>query len=479
MAPNSVPTSNQRDVAAYTHSYDLYGNRQIKDGFWGNPRIRRVVTKQRFEYHDANHRPSCFKKDCECRFLFPKLPHTKTVFDDKTKDSAFTLHRLVDGKKVDSKSWLIYPKRPIGSEYINQHSHAVSEVLNCNSNIQIGDPTHVFYSTLYTSKSTQEDDANRQKRVAMAIVRRLLRQERMILSGEMERIPSGFSEGISRLLCGLNAATSRDVVSAPMAHFLVCRHGKRFVYSHDFAPLLINQMDDTLAGRPVRGILRKSKEYSKKKKPLKDRKEVMWLDSLSNDYLFRPNRRDLNNVSLYEFTMNWEKSFQSHDGSDDDSFLSGHPGRLFTYCSRRDQMVIPRVSYVKNSLCMLADLDINNEHPSYGVQHIREVYAKTALLLFYPYRSQTDLMINGSFWTKFMVELQKKRRNMDTKFFDKGFEILQNIDDRLTMQKNGKRPKDEIDRVTTCEKHFETPGSKKRKRVNEDEFLDLSELGED
>ena len=78
-----------------------------------------------------------------------------------------------------------------------------------------------------------------------------------------------------------------------------------------------------------------------------------------------------------------------------------------------------------------------------------------------------------------MVELQKKRRNMDTKFFDKGFEILQNIDDRLTMQKNGKRPKDEIDRVTTCEKHFETPGSKKRKRVNEDKFLDLSELGED
>jgi hypothetical protein len=80
----------------------------------------------------------------------------------------------------------------------------------------------------------------------------------MILSGEMERIPNGFSEGISRLLCGLNAATSRDVVSAPMAHLLICWDGKRFNYSHDFAPLLVNQMDDTLAGRPVHGILRKS-----------------------------------------------------------------------------------------------------------------------------------------------------------------------------------------------------------------------------
>lgn len=174
-----------------------------------------MITKQRFEYHDLRHRPSCFKKNSECRFLFSKLPHTETKFDDNTRESAVTLHRLVEGKEINAKPWLVYPKRPMGAEYINQHSHAVSEVLNCNSNIQIGDPTHVFYSTLYSSKSTQEDDSNRQKRIAMAIVRRLLRQERMILTGEAERIPSGFSEGISRLLCGLNAATSRAVVSAP------------------------------------------------------------------------------------------------------------------------------------------------------------------------------------------------------------------------------------------------------------------------
>jgi hypothetical protein len=237
-------------------------------------------------------------------------------------------------------------------------------------------------------------------------------------------------------------------------------------------------MDDTLAGRPVHGILRKSKEYSKEKKAWKDRKEIMWLDSLSNDYLYRPNRSELNLVSLYEFTMYWEKEFCSHDGSNEDSFLPDHPGMLFTYCSRREQMVIPKVSYNKNSLCMIADLDIDNKYPTYGIQHVREVYAKTALLLFYPYRSLSDLVINGSYWTKFMVELRKKRRNIYSKFFDRGWEILQNIDDRLTMQKHGKRPKDEIDRVTVCEDAFQT-GSKKRKRVEQDELLDLSELDED
>jgi hypothetical protein len=399
------------------------------------------------------------------------------VLDDNTNDGLISLHRLVEKDVVYAKPWLIYPKRPIGSEYINQHSHAVSEVLNCNSNIQIGDPTHVFYSTLYSSKSTQEEDSKRQKRVAMAIVRRLLRQERMIASGQMERTPSGFSEGISRMLCGLNAATSRDVVSAPMAHFLVCNNGKRFRYSHDFAPLLISQMDDTLAGRPVRGILRKSKKFSKE--PLKHREDVLWLDSLSNDYLYRPHTRDLDGMSLYEFTMYWEKSLGAHDCSDKDhSFLPDHPGRFFASCTPREQMVIPRVSYIKNSLCMIADLDLNNNNPTGNIEHVREVYAKTALLKFYPYRRQSDLMINGSYWCRFEAELNKKRRGMRTRFWDKGFDILQNINDRLTMQKHGKRPTDEIDRLSKARTEFET-GSKKRKRASDDDLLDLSELNDD
>jgi hypothetical protein len=88
-------------------------------------------------------------------------------------------------------------------------------------------------------------------------------------------------------------------------------------------------------------------------------------------------------------------------------------------------------------------------------------------------------MVNGSYWTKFMVELRKKRRNMHTKFYDKGFDILQNIDDtRLTLQKHGKRPKDKIDRRSKC-KHAFNNGSKKRKCVEQDELLDLSELGDD
>jgi hypothetical protein len=87
-------------------------------------------------------------------------------------------------------------------------------------------------------------------------------------------------------------------------------------------------------------------------------------------------------------------------------------------------------------------------------------------------------MLNGSYWCRFETELNKKRRGMRTRFWDKGFDILQNIDDRLTMQKHGKRPTDEIDRLSKVRTEFET-GSKKRKRALDDDLLDLSELNDD
>jgi hypothetical protein len=46
------------------------------------------------------------------------------------------------------------------------------------------------------------------------------------------------------------------------------------------------------------------------------------------------------------------------------------------------------------------------------------------------------------------------------------------------MQKHGKRPTDEIDRLSKNCNEFET-GSKKRKRASDDDPLDLSELGDD
>ncbi len=62
------------------------------------------------------------------------------------------------------------------------------------------------------------------------------------------RIEPSFGEGLRRLLLGLNAATTRNVISATMAHLIPCNNGSRFVYSHDFSDLLVVLMEATLEG---------------------------------------------------------------------------------------------------------------------------------------------------------------------------------------------------------------------------------------
>jgi diphthamide biosynthesis methyltransferase len=63
----------------------------------------------------------------------------------------------------------------MGCQFINAHNTTISNVLNCNTNIQIGDASQVFYSTLYTSKSTQEEDNEKQIRTGRAVIKRIKR----------------------------------------------------------------------------------------------------------------------------------------------------------------------------------------------------------------------------------------------------------------------------------------------------------------
>jgi hypothetical protein len=276
-----------------------YGCVEMDHPFWSNSGIRSLLTKDRFEAHDCYHRKTCFKKGCECRFFFPHVPCKRTKIDADPEQGTIRWHKLVADEDIHSSPWLLVPRRPLGCEFINTHNHPMSEILNCNTNVQIGDPTQVLYSTLYSSKNTQKEDAERRQRIAGSIIRRLLREEQKIMLGKKDVMPSGFGEGISLLLSGINAATSRDVRSAPMAHLLVCQNGMRFMYSHGFCPLLVSQMEDKLENIPVTTKLRRSK---------KGGETILWADSSSDDYLHRPSSEQFNGMSFYEMTMNYKKS---------------------------------------------------------------------------------------------------------------------------------------------------------------------------
>ena len=94
-----------------------------------------------------------------------------------------TWYRLVPGDTLNVPSWMLEQKRPMGCQYMNTHCKAISEVFNCNTNIQIGDRSQVFYSTLYCGKSTQKDNAERTQRINVVICRRLLLIQQEVHSG--------------------------------------------------------------------------------------------------------------------------------------------------------------------------------------------------------------------------------------------------------------------------------------------------------
>jgi hypothetical protein len=126
---------------------------------------------------------------------------------------------------------------------------------------KIGDPSQVFYSTLYTSKSTQDEDSKKQVRIGHVIIKRikrLLEKKQHSISEDQStdamnqaRKEPSFEEGLSRVLSGLNAATTRNVISATMAHLTPCNNGSQFLYSHDFSNLLVGKLEATLEGQEL------------------------------------------------------------------------------------------------------------------------------------------------------------------------------------------------------------------------------------
>ncbi len=72
--------------------------------------------------------------------------------------------------------------------------------------------------------------ANQRKtKIEIRIGRAVIKRIKQVLNDKHEGEPS-FGEGLSRVLSGLNAATTRNVISATMAHLIPCNDGSRFVY---------------------------------------------------------------------------------------------------------------------------------------------------------------------------------------------------------------------------------------------------------
>ncbi len=79
-------------------------------------------------------------------------------------------------------------------------------------------------------------------------------------------------------------------------------------------------------------------------------------------------------------------------------FMETHPRHKFSHLIQLKFPSIPRISLPKGKLCT---------NPPHHVVGKREMYAKIALVMFFPFRRLNDLKTDGSYWRLFRTELKK------------------------------------------------------------------------
>jgi len=550
------------DRSVIRHPYDFnekgeataaLGNLPAVNKWLGNLDVRTTLLRRRFDEHESNHRSTCFKNNkSECRSNLPAMACDNTYLHDnstlvaeqlstdsdssirhgddsdsdanicasnisrknKERDTEDQIRMVqwyyLDGTTEEKSQYSIIPKRLVGSQFLNQHSVPISNILACNTNVSIGDPSHTYYSTLYKSKDTQAEDKTAMLRVNGSFGRRIWRaQQRLIIEREAKDANTSSNdneeskedssachiEGLGRVMTGINALLSSNIVGCTMGHLMMSQNGERFTYSHTFAHLLVSQLEDALENKDTQFIFRSNIDREG------DGSKIQWPDSSANDYIFRPiYDEEIKNCCFYQYTMMYEKHFKSFaemrneannhyqsNINDQEStkrflFMEEHPGSKYAYMVKRKHNVIPIISMKVGKICDIELLQIKASEVGRETRILREQYAKNALMMFLPFTIKSDLKKNNSYWEKFVQVGGTKRYNpvliqQHGCIWEYGKQILENIQTRVTAEKRMKRPPDPL---ILCTETPSCTGERKKTDIDNNEFdTDISELDRD
>jgi hypothetical protein len=426
-------------------------------------RLLQIIVIYFFNTHDWKHRKSCFKKGVECRFHIPQKPCDTTnvlyknddadnlFFGLPSQSSAKWYHH--DGTFHNVCGYEIQPKRKPWDAFVNTNNPVVSKVFGYNNNVCMGSINTLFYCTLYTSKSNQEDETYPFLKACEAVSTRI----KKLRQSEGENDLSARQVGLRRLLSGINAHLSSCVVSATMAWYLVT-HGTRFHFSHEFKPLLLSQLEAWYEEKSYSRRIRHKKRCQRRNgshsfntpSPNEPNSDV-WLDSDVNNYIFRPiDDGTFKKMSFWEYQSKYDmitfkpENFMAENCDVDEGrkhfrFQKEHPGYHFSCLAKRKHECIPQL-YYSNKFPDIESLDIlkGNDVDDHVKQN-RETYALKALLMFLPFDKKEDIMGNHcNLWDSFQ---EQKRRLIENDgqhsvlLYKHSIQILQNIQDLMNVRK--------------------------------------------
>ena len=165
---------------------------------------------------------------------------------------------------------------------------------------------------------------------------------------------------------------------------------------------------------------------------------ITWPESLADDYLHQPIDNEFEQICLYAMTSQYKKSFKvSKPSKDKDNqdhgigykvkggvnkykFKESHPGYKFSHLTELKHPTIPKISLPRDKLCPIEELELHVSNPNEITIDKCEMYAKMALIMFYPFCELSDLnCIGESYWKTFHQELTSHHSKKVTKFWKK------------------------------------------------------------
>ena len=356
--------------------------------------------------HSSYHVRTCFRNGkTECHYKFPKLPNkrkTKVVFQQED-NTWFD----VTGRPKKKRIIEVVPEREEYDIMMNSYCPAVSNSnLACNSNVKvIANGIQAFYITKYSSKKTQKDDGSEYVPVANYIERRLI----------FRKFQNDNSETLSRIIGASMANNKENIISATLANYLI-HNGSRFNSVPAVSYLPLRLMKKILKQKEVDIVVR-TNFIGREKENQENQEKFCYLELNCWHYLYRP--IELEDICMYEFfTEFYVKSFygkkndnEVEDDDDDDdvelckkSFKSipPHPGRSVQRVKRRKYKVVAGIDNWEIPDASKLNGDIMDENTVSSP--IIEDYCLNCLCLFYPFRCEKDLTIDGSYMKLFREE---------------------------------------------------------------------------
>lgn len=387
--------------------------------------------------HHDKHTFTCFKKqNDECRSRIPNPPCEKTIVHF-LEDESILWHEW-NGTIKSRTPYMLEVKRHPLDVFMNQYNPTTSKLLQSNTNVQLGiDGAHIMYCTCYACKSNKKEE----KQSMIDACEGLLKRVKKELIDSTQEDEDGSTEAptaiaFKRMFVSILSCTTDYVLSAPLAKYLIA-NDSRFLCSHEFTNL---PFYDFKKGNSTEAKLHVTKNSR------------AFISSARDTYLFRPNI--LHSLSTSEYYSKYMTKNKSKKKNDDElQFLKdAPPGYKNLRCIQRDVATVPIIYHemMEDAKTFGGNILCPNFHLEFPDKlGIAEDCAQKMLILFLPFRNESELTIDGSYLLRLRKAVNEEELAVDYEVMMQNMQDCRNslnsgaLDDMLERTTNPMEPSDD------------------------------------